>query len=54
MECKYWLKPAVFDVVEAFAYGMSPKDRRQVRQIIFEHFTQIEAEWKAFQRRRYP
>lgn len=54
MECKYWLKPAVFDVVEAFAYAMSPKDRRQVRQIIFEHFTQIEAEWKAFQRRRYP
>jgi hypothetical protein len=54
MECKYWLRSAIFDVTEAFAFGMGPKDRREVRQIIFEHFTQIEAEWKAFQRRKNP
>jgi hypothetical protein len=54
MECKYWLKPRDFDAIEAFAFGMGPKDRREVRQIVFENFAQIESEWKAFQRRRNP
>ena len=52
MECKYWLKPDLYDVEEAFAFGLGPKDRREVRRIIFEHFGQIETEWHAFQRRK--
>jgi hypothetical protein len=54
MECKYWLQPDTFDIVEAFAYAMAPKDRREVREIIFQHFRQIEVEWDAFQRRKNP
>ena len=54
MECKYWLKMATYDLVEAFAYDMGSSQRREVRQIVFEHFAQIESEWKAFQRRKNP
>jgi hypothetical protein len=48
-ECKYWLRVEEFDIEEAYAYGLSSRDRREVRQIIFEHFEQIEAEWIKFQ-----
>jgi hypothetical protein len=52
MECKYWLNDATFDAIEAFAHGMRPRDRREVRQIIFEHFDQLRAEWKVFEKRK--
>lgn len=54
MECKYWLKSETFDIQEAFSYGMNAKDRREVRQIIYQHFELFEKEWKAFQRRKRP
>lgn len=54
MECKFWLDRENFQLSEAFGYGMSPRDRREVRQIIFQNFEQIEAEWDAFQRRKNP
>jgi len=54
MECKFWLRDADFEAVEAFAHGMGPKDKREVRKIIFEHFEPIAAEWKEFQRRKSP
>jgi len=37
-ECKYWIHRASFDLEEAYAYTMSPRDRREIKQIIFEHF----------------
>jgi len=52
MECKYWLDRAHFDLEEDFAYNMSPKDKRQIRKIIFDHFEYIEAQWDELQRRR--
>jgi hypothetical protein len=42
MECKYWLNRENFDLDEAFEYNMSPKDKRQIRKIIYEHFEYIE------------
>ncbi len=48
-ECKFWLLAGEFDLEEAYAYGLTSRDRREVRQIIFEHFEQIEAEWARFQ-----
>ena len=51
-ECKYWLDRENFDLEESFAYNMSPKDKRQIRKIIFEHFEYIEEQWDEFQRRR--
>lgn len=52
MECKFWLKPLAFDIEEAFAHGLGPADRREVRKIIFAHFAQLEAGWKSFQKRK--
>jgi hypothetical protein len=48
VECKYWLRPDDFDLEEAYAYNLSAADRRAVRQIIFEHFEYIVAEYERF------
>ena len=45
-ECKYWLDVDGFNIREAFSYKMSPRDTREVRRIIFEHFDLIVAEWQ--------
>ena len=45
-ECKYWIDVEAFEIREAFAYNMSPRDTREVRKIIFEHFDHLVAEWR--------
>jgi hypothetical protein len=35
-ECKYWLDRENFDLEEAYAYNLSSRDRREIKQIIFE------------------
>ena len=45
-ECKYWLQPDRFDIVEDFEYNCTPRLRREVRQIIFRHFDQIVVAWR--------
>jgi len=51
-ECKYWLDREKFDLEEAFSYGMTGRDTREVKKIIFEYFEFIESEWKKFQARK--
>lgn len=51
-ECKFWIDVENFDIQEAFSFNMSPKDKRQIRKIIFEHFDHIVAQWEQFQARR--
>ena len=51
-ECKYWLDTENFDLVVAFNYGMTGRDTREVKKIIFEYFEFIEREWKKFQTRK--
>jgi hypothetical protein len=45
-ECKYWIDSERFDIKEDFVYNCTPRLRREVRQIIFEHFDQIVAAWR--------
>ena len=45
-EGKYWLDVDGFNIREAFACNMSPRDTRDVRKIIFEHFDLMVAEWQ--------
>lgn len=45
-ECKYWLFPDRFDIAEEFEYNCTPRLRREVRQIIFEHFDQLVEAWR--------
>ncbi len=51
-ECKFWLDRENFDVEEEFAYNLNPKDRREIKKIIFEHFEYIEQQWDEFKKRR--
>ena len=32
-ECKYWLDQGTFDLEEAYAYNMSPRDKREIKNI---------------------
>jgi uncharacterized protein (DUF1919 family) len=54
---EYLFYPAVtqeenFDLEEAYSCNLSPKDKRDIKQIIYEHFEYIEEQWDEFQRRR--
>ena len=51
-ECKYWLDTEDYDVLEAYSYNMSPRDKRAIRKIIFDHFDYIISEWKRVQEMR--
>lgn len=53
IECKYWLNTAIYDIEEAYSYGLSRQDKRQIRQIIFRNFDLILEQWSEFQRRRH-
>jgi len=51
-ECKYWIDVDNYDILEAYAFELTPRDRRQIRRIIFDHFDYIVEQWGEFQRRR--
>ncbi len=44
-ECKFWLRTDLYEIEEAWSHGLTPPLRREVRQIIFEHFDLIVEEW---------
>lgn len=48
MECKFWLDDAEYEIRLAFSYGLGPKDLRQVRKIILQHFDYVVEEWHRF------
>ena len=48
MECKYWIMIDELDIREEFTYNMSPKDKREVRKIIFNNFEIIVDSWNNF------
>lgn len=51
-ECKYRLDCEDFDLEEAYAYNLSPRDRRKIKKVIFDHFEYIEQQREEFQLRR--
>jgi hypothetical protein len=51
-ECRYWIDTDNYDIMEAYAFNLGPKERRQIRQIVFDHFDYIVEQWAEFQRRR--
>ena len=44
-ECKFWLLPEIYEIEEGWIYNMTPRLRREVRKIIFDHFELIVGEW---------
>jgi hypothetical protein len=47
-ECKYLVLADRFDIMEECEYNCTPRLRREVRQIIFEHFDQIVSAWREY------
>ena len=45
---KYWLDAENFDLIKEYHFNMSPKDHREIRRILFEHFNYIEDQWEKF------
>lgn len=48
MDCKYWILGEEMDLKEDYMYNMSPKDKREIRKIIFENFDTIINSWNIF------
>ena len=48
MECKYWILSEELDIREEFTYNMSPRDKREIRKIIFNNFDIIVDTWNNF------
>jgi hypothetical protein len=44
-ECKFWLRQDVYDIEEVWSHRTTPRLRREIRRIIFEHFDLIAEEW---------
>ena len=45
-EGKFWIDAGRFEIEEDFAFAMTPQLRREIRQIIFEHFDEVVAAWE--------
>jgi hypothetical protein len=48
MECKYWILADEMDIKEEYSYNMPPKDKREVRKIIFQNFDMLIDYWNNF------
>ena len=47
-ECKFWLNAEIFDIEEEWSHKLTPRLRREIRKIIFDHFELIVDEWNRF------
>ena len=45
-ECKFWLNSDIYEIEEDWSYNLTPRLRREVRKIIFDHFELIAEEWR--------
>ena len=46
--CEFWLDAGLFDVQEEWSHQLTPRLRREIRQVLFEHFDLIVEEWNRF------
>lgn len=44
-ECKFWLHQDLFEIEEVWSHGLTPRLRREIRQIIYDNFDAIAEEW---------
>jgi hypothetical protein len=54
MDAKFWLHPADRTATIAFTYHLAPKDLREVRGIIRQHFNELITAWHELQQRQKP
>jgi hypothetical protein len=47
-ECKFWIDEDNYDLREAYAFAMSPRDKRDVKKIIYSNFEYIIEQWNLY------
>ncbi len=52
MECKFWIKIKEYDIEAAYTRSVKPRDAREIRKIIFDHFEYIIQQWDDFQKEK--
>ena len=50
--CTYWLDVDNFDIIEAYSYAFSQRDKREVRELLFTNFYLFVDEWNHYRRRK--
>lgn len=45
-DCKFWILAERFEIEEAYSFRVTPQLRREIRQVIFQHFDQICEAWE--------
>jgi len=50
-ECKFWIYPDFFDIEEVYSFNLNPSLKREIRQIIFNHFEEIIEAWRTHWKR---
>jgi hypothetical protein len=48
MECKFWILVEEIEIREAFAYNLSPNDKKEIKKIIYSHFDLIVNSWNNY------
>jgi len=48
VECKFWLRSELYDIEEEFAFNLTPRLKREIRKIIFDHFDYLIDQWNSY------
>ena len=47
-ECKIWIRIDLYDIEFAWEHSLTPRLKREIRKIAFEHFDLIVEEWNKY------
>ena len=47
-EAKYWILVDAYEIEEAFSFKLSPRDKREVKKLIYQHLDYIIEQWNSY------
>ena len=53
IRCKFWIDVDDFSIRTEYALNASPRDLREIKKVIYEHFDVIVDAWNKFQERKH-
>jgi hypothetical protein len=48
MECKFWIIVDEVEIKEAFSYNLNPREKREIKKIIYQYFDIIVDSWNSY------
>ena len=52
METKYWIDVEAYEIKGSFSFKLSPRDKREVKKLIYLHLDYIIEQWNSFHGKR--